>query len=236
MNREAPLLPPRAWIPCSATAANIVCGFGAMLAATEGYLDAAIYLLYAAVWLDMADGRLARHFRATSRLGMELDSLSDAISFGVAPAFLVYRAVLHELGGFGVAVAVMYVLAGVFRLGRYNVISDSHHKTGRTVGLPIPAAAGYLMAIALLRDQIHVLGAVAIVLVMALFMISSVRLPEFRGGSVVTVLLFIGLLNYTVLVVRPSWAAAIWWNVWNVVIYFAARREDRTVPSEPKTV
>ncbi len=232
MTADGPLLPPRAWIPCTATAANIACGFAAMLTATEGHIDLAVYFLYAAVWLDMADGRLARHFQATSRLGMELDSLSDAISFGIAPAFLAYRAILRELGGVGMLVVLAYVFAAVFRLGRYNVVSDSHRKTGRTLGLPVPAAAGYLMALALLRDQMPLWGAVATVLAMAAFMVSTLRLPEFRGGSTVTLLLFIGLINYTWLVVQPSWTAAIWWNVWNAVIFVAARREDRSLVTQ----
>ena len=221
------LLPPRAWIPCSATAANITMGFGAILAAADGRFEIAVYLLYLAVWLDMADGRLARQFNATSRLGMELDSLSDALSFGLAPAFLVFRSSLQELGGVGVAVAVTYLLAGVFRLGRYNVLANEHAKTGRTRGLPIPGAAGYLMAVALMRDHMSPAMAAGVVLLMAFAMVSNVQLPEFRGGSTVTTMLLGGLLCYTAVVVWPSWSTIALWNAWNAVIYLAARREDR---------
>ncbi|MBZ0114494.1 MAG: CDP-diacylglycerol--serine O-phosphatidyltransferase [Thermoanaerobaculia bacterium] len=209
------------------TAANIMAGFAAILSATEGRLEIAVYLLYLAVWLDMADGRLARHFKATSRLGMELDSLSDALSFGAAPAFLAYRASLHELGAVGMLVAIAYLLAAVFRLGRYNVLSDYEAKSGRTMGLPVPAAAGYLMAIALMRDQIPPVASAVVVLLMAVSMVSTVRLPEFKGGSIVTALLSIGLLTYTALVIWPSWTTVAVWNVWNLVIFLAARREDR---------
>jgi CDP-diacylglycerol--serine O-phosphatidyltransferase len=209
------------------TAANIVAGFAAILSATEGRLEVAVYLLYLAVWLDMADGRLARHFKATSRLGLELDSLSDALSFGAAPAFLAYRASLHELGAVGMLVAIAYLLAAVFRLGRYNVLADYETKSGRTMGLPVPAAAGYLMAIALLREQIPPIASAIVVLLMAVSMASTVRLPEFKGGSMVTAMLFIGLLTYTALVVWPSWTTVAVWNIWNVVIFLAARREDR---------
>ena len=108
-----PLLPPRAWIPSAVTAANICCGFFAMLLASNNRFDAAVYVLLLAIFLDMFDGRLARMLKATSDFGKELDSFSDAVSFGLAPSFLVYQALLQKLGIGGVMASLVFLLAGV---------------------------------------------------------------------------------------------------------------------------
>ncbi|HNU84176.1 MAG TPA: CDP-alcohol phosphatidyltransferase family protein, partial [Thermoanaerobaculia bacterium] len=100
-------------IPNLITGTNIAIGFCSMLAAAQGRFDTAVHLLLIALFCDLFDGLLARLLKATSRFGQQLDSLSDAISFGAAPALLVYLAILHELGTAGVVVAVAFLLAGV---------------------------------------------------------------------------------------------------------------------------
>lgn len=222
-----PLLPRRALIPAAATAANISAGFLAMLAAAEGRPRAAVYLLLLAILLDMTDGRLARRLSATSDFGQQLDSLSDALSFGIAPAFLIYTVTLSDLGPIGALVAIAYVLAGVFRLARFNLLSNAHEKARRTLGVPVPIAAGYLMAAALMRDALAPWAAAAVVLAMAAGMVSRWRLPDLKGKGLVSAMLLVGLLNYFAVVVRPGWPTVIWWNVWNLAILIAAALEDR---------
>jgi CDP-diacylglycerol--serine O-phosphatidyltransferase len=215
------------FIPNSVTAANIVVGFVSMLAAADGRFNLAVYLLVCAVLLDMSDGLLARKLHVTSKFGQEMDSLSDSLSFCAAPAFLVHQAILQPLRGFGVAVAVLYVLAGVYRLARFNLISDEHEKARWTTGVPTPAAAGYVMALVLMRDQVPLAGAVTVVLVAAMLMVSRWHLPEFKGGGLVTRCLLVGVLTYFSVVFWPSWTTIGIWNAWNVVILLAARAEAR---------
>jgi CDP-diacylglycerol--serine O-phosphatidyltransferase len=156
-----------------------------------------------------------------------MDSLSDSMSFCAAPAFLVHQAMLQPLRGFGVAVAVAYVLAGVFRLARFNLISDEHEKSRWTTGVPTPIGAGYIMVLVLMRDQIPVAGAVTLVLVLAMLMMSNWHLPELKGSGLVSRLLLIGMLTFFVVIFWPSWYTIGVWNAWNVVILLAARAEAR---------
>ncbi len=232
MQDSTELIPPRSWIPNAVTAANILAGFAAMLLAAAGRFEHAVYVLLAALCLDTLDGRVARWLKATSDLGQQLDSFSDALSFGVAPAFLVYQATLKDLGGFGVGAAMLYLLAGVYRLARFNLLSDAHSKARRTVGVPVPIAAGYLMAVTLMRDELRSADAMVVVLVMAALMISRWRLPDLKGFSLVSVMLCIGIPNYFAVVFWPNWYTVLWWNAWNVLILIAARREDRRLTLE----
>jgi CDP-diacylglycerol--serine O-phosphatidyltransferase len=222
-----PFMTPRSFVPNAATAANILAGFLAMLMASAGRYDQAVYLLVAAIILDTLDGRLARLLKATSDFGQQLDSFSDILSFGMAPAFLVYQAVLHRLGWLGVAGSAVYLLAGVYRLARFNLTSDAHSKAPRTLGVPIPIGAGYLMAVALMRDELTPRWALVVVLAMAALMVSRWRLPDLKGVGLVSAMLLVGILNYLAVVFWPSWQTVAWWNVWNVAILLAARREDR---------
>lgn len=224
--RRSPL-PWRLVVPNLVTGANIAIGFCAVLAASHGDYDLAVRLLVAAIFCDMFDGQLARRLRATSRFGQELDSLSDVLSFGAAPAFLVYAALLRELGPWGVAVAVLYLMAGALRLARFNVTSDVHTKERKTLGVPIPVAAGYAMAVTLMRDRLEPAAGAAVIVAMALLMVSRVRLPQMKGNGIVAWMLLVGICNYLAVVVRPGWATVIWWNLWNLVILTTAWAVER---------
>jgi len=224
--RRSPI-PWRLVVPNLVTGANIAIGFCAMLAAAHGDYDLSVYLLVAAIFCDMFDGQLARRLRATSRFGQELDSLSDALSFGAAPAFLVYMALLRDLGPWGVAVSVLYLMAGTLRLARFNVLSDAHTKERKTLGVPIPIGAGYAMAVALMRDRLDPVAGAAVMVAMALLMVSRVRLPQMKGNGIVTWMLLVGICNYLAVVARPGWTTVIWWNLWNVVILATAWATER---------
>jgi CDP-diacylglycerol--serine O-phosphatidyltransferase len=227
------MFPPRSWLPCLLTASNIAAGFTAMILAAAGRFDMAVYLLCLAIVLDMLDGRVARLLRATSEVGRQLDSFCDAVSFGAAPALLIYLAILHELGPLGVAPALVYLFAGLYRLSRFNLVSDVHTKARRTMGVPIPIGASYLMAAVLLRGEIPTVAAAVVVLAMAAGMVSRRRLPELKGMGPVTAMLLVGVVNYLVFVAWPNWYTAGWWTLWNVCIVLAARVEDRRLALEP---
>lgn len=223
----------RVLAPSAVTSANIAAGFMAMVAAADGRFDLGVYLLVVAILCDVLDGTIARLLGATSEFGQEMDSFSDAVSFGVAPAFLVYLAVLRPLGFWGLMVSLVYLLAGVTRLTRFVLTSDAHDKELRTTGAPIPAAASYLMAAVLMRDNMSAQAVSAVVLVMSVLMVSRVRLPSLKGRNVVTAMMLVGIVNYLVMVFNPSWFTIGWWNVWNACILVVAKvKHDRLEPSE----
>jgi CDP-diacylglycerol--serine O-phosphatidyltransferase len=227
------MFPPRSWLPCLLTASNIAVGFTSMILAAAGRFEAAVYLFVLAFILDMLDGRVARLLRATSEIGRQLDSFSDAVSFGAAPALLVYLAVLHEMGPAGLVPALLYLFAGLFRLSRFNLLSDVHTKARRTMGVPIPIGASYLMAAVLMRDRLPAAAAAVVVLAVAAGMISRGRLPDMKGLGPVTAMLLVGMVNYLVFVAWPNWYTVGWWTVWNLLIVLVARVEDRRLALAP---
>ena len=223
----------RVWIPATATAANICCGFASMFLAAEGRFKLAVYVLVVAILLDILDGSLARLLNATSEFGQQFDSFSDALSFGAAPAFLIQRAMLEPLGMIGYAAASIYLLAVVLRLARFNLASDPHSKSRRTTGMPCPIGAGYLMAAVLMRGRFEPIWAVALLMLLAVLLVSKIKLPDLKGKSFVSAMLLVGLCNYLAVIFFPGWRTILWWNIWNVLILLAAWIEDRKLAREP---
>jgi CDP-diacylglycerol--serine O-phosphatidyltransferase len=229
------VIAPRYLVPNAVTLANIGCGFAAMVSAAAGEAATSIRLLVVAILLDLTDGQLARALRATSKFGQELDSFCDALSFGAAPAFLVYQVCLAPLAGWGLAVALVYLLAAVLRLARFNLTTDAHVKEARTCGMPTPIGAGYLMALALMWEPTRALVgergaqgiAVALVLVVAAAMLSRLALPQLKGRGPVQAMLLVGIVNYVVMVAWPTWYAVGWWAFWTGCILLANWRVER---------
>jgi len=132
----------RSFIPNMFTLMNLFGGFIAITRIAEGeFLQASGFIVLAAVF-DMLDGAVARLTNATGDFGAELDSLCDAVSFGVAPAFMLYKAYFYSIGEYGVALAAIPAMAGVLRLARFNVQSVGAASDKRYFrGMPIPAGA-----------------------------------------------------------------------------------------------
>jgi CDP-diacylglycerol--serine O-phosphatidyltransferase len=127
-------------IPSLFTAGNLMCGFFSVIATFNGeFINAALFIILANI-LDGIDGYAARLTKTTSRFGVEFDSLADVVSFGVAPAVLVYIWALVPWHNWGWLAACTYVTCGALRLSRFNVQAQSGSKS-HFVGLPIPAAA-----------------------------------------------------------------------------------------------
>ncbi len=126
-------------LPSMFTVANMFCGWACIVYAMRGEYATAAPLVAFAMILDTLDGRVARMTGATSDFGVEFDSLADVISFGVAPAVLVFTWGLEPLGRVGWAVAFLYVTATAMRLARFNIQSGGDKRY--FVGLPSPAAA-----------------------------------------------------------------------------------------------
>lgn len=127
-------------VPSIFTLANLFFGIWAIVLATQGaFYRASWYVVIAGV-LDMLDGRVARMSHTGSRFGAELDSLVDVVSFGVAPAVLVYFLVFEPLGGFAWVFSYAFVVCAALRLARYNAQDDAHAPSAGFSGLPSPAA------------------------------------------------------------------------------------------------
>lgn len=190
-------------LPSIFTIANMAFGFFAILLASDGKFVQAAWFIVVSYVMDMLDGRVARLVHGESSFGVEIDSLSDWISFGIAPAYLVYKLVLKDYGMWGYPVAFLYVLCGALRLARYNLKS---HFGGSDKdyfqGLPIPGAAGvmisFVLAYSLLEGEggarsIPVISSLMpfayagipfIVSALALLMVSNAPYAAFKGDMV----------------------------------------------------
>lgn len=156
------------------TLANLSLGGFAIIVGMNGNLNLSLLLIFIAALADRFDGMVARKFNIESELGKQLDSMSDIISFGVAPALLIYQGILSEFGAPGAFFTVFYIGCGAFRLARFN-ISESN---GYFTGLPI-TAAGVLatlsfLAISFIPPQTFLF----IMMILSFLMVSPFRLKK----------------------------------------------------------
>jgi CDP-diacylglycerol---serine O-phosphatidyltransferase len=171
-------------LPSLLTTGNLFCGFFAMLLTVQGRYTEASLAIFVAMIMDALDGRVARLMKATSQFGVEYDSLADVVSFGVAPAFLLYAFALSELGRPAWFAAFLFVICGALRLARFNVVTGITDKRF-FVGLPIPAAAAVVCgAVIFLHGEEltrWMRGAVAVMTyLVALLMVSTFRYWSFK--------------------------------------------------------
>lgn len=210
-------------IPSAFTAANIGMGFYAVMSSLRafqyvgtgaeedllraaGYFDSAAKAIGWAVLFDMLDGRIARMTKTTTEIGIQLDSIADVVTFGLAPAVLVYTwgygaslpegSELHRLAWF---LSFMYLMCGAFRLARFNVqasrprvLAEGAIKTDKKsfVGLPIPVAGGLIAAIVHfhpvplitygLQSEIYAVLLMVLVGFLSVLMVSTLRFPSFK--------------------------------------------------------
>ena len=177
-------------LPSAFTLGNLFFGFWAIVSAFNGNFRWAGWFIVFAGILDMLDGRVARLSGTGTKFGAELDSLVDVISFGVAPALLIYFLDFSNAGRFAWILCYIYVTAVALRLARYNVLSAGKPSTGWFTGMPSPSAGmtlavyypfsqteWYRASIAYLDLQHQ--GLVVLMLLLALLMVSNVKYPKF---------------------------------------------------------
>jgi CDP-diacylglycerol--serine O-phosphatidyltransferase len=166
-------------IPNLFTLGNLFLGILAILWTFQGRASEAVLLVFLAMLLDGLDGRVARALNAQSEFGKELDSLSDVVSFGVAPAFIMYYSAFAwvEPAALTWTVTAMFPICGALRLARYNVRDGI---PGYFVGLPIPAAGGVLAALAIFAEDLHVSLLMLSMVALSLMMISTTKYPNFK--------------------------------------------------------
>lgn len=221
-------------LPNLMTAGNLFCGFAASLQILTGVLmqekgndpihqfHLAIWLILAACIFDLLDGRLARLGGHESEFGREFDSLADVISFGVAPALLLYKIVLQSFEQ-GWVVAFLYLLCGALRLARFNCMAANGGGADKDFrGFPIPAAAGVISSVTLFvlwyENGDRELGnwnylLLALMIFLSFMMFSKFKYPSFKAlnwrtkGSIPRFIFIFLLLIFTAL--KYMWMPAV---------------------------
>lgn len=224
-------------LPNLITLASIFCGFNAIRIvaqdnpSVDAFYRAAILLIFA-MFFDLLDGRVARMTRTQSAFGLQIDSLADIVSFGVAPSILVYKWMLYRFPTAGLLTAFLFTACGAIRLARFNVLSTSaggaQAKPGKyIVGLPIPPAAGILISLLVanhavggaLSDERYTLLLFAVTIVLSLLMVSNVKFRSFKDlklnfGTVFLVLAAIGSSAFVWRATKPQFVL-----VWLISFY-----------------
>jgi CDP-diacylglycerol--serine O-phosphatidyltransferase len=173
-------------LPSLFTMGNMFCGYACVVYAMRGEYETAAPFIGFAVVLDMLDGRIARLTGTESDFGLEFDSLADVISFGIAPAILSFRWGLEPLGRLGWAAGFLFLTAAAMRLARFNIQSAVGGDKRYFVGMPSPAAAAIPAATVYaypngLYDYRAALAALAMVVVPACLMVSTIRFRSFKS-------------------------------------------------------
>ncbi|CAN5837519.1 hypothetical protein BH23ACT11_BH23ACT11_20720 [soil metagenome] len=162
-------------LPSVITCGNLAAGFLAILLASQGKFVSAAALVLVAAGLDVLDGAVARASATDSAFGVNLDSLADLVSFGIAPAIAIYISALSVLPVSGVAVCLLYVVCGALRLARFPTVRNPDY----FVGLPIPPAGVMLAGLAVLGLTWPLM--LAAVLSISMLMVSEITFPKLSG-------------------------------------------------------
>jgi CDP-diacylglycerol--serine O-phosphatidyltransferase len=178
-------------LPCLLTCTSLFSGFYSMVASINGnFFAAAVAILIAAIF-DGLDGRVARMTGSTSRFGMELDSLCDMVSFGVAPALLAYLWALTPYGRYGWLAAFLYVATTALRLARFNSMAEETDKKHHDfIGLPCPAAAAAIATMVMFSRFLGATGTVKhvsillLVYLLSYLMVSTHRYLSFKKTKI----------------------------------------------------
>ena len=204
-------------LPSLFTTGNLFLGFWAMVRTLHGQYAEAAPLIFWAIVLDLLDGRIARMTNTESEFGGELDSLADAVSFGVAPALLAYAWGFSTLPRVGWLVAFLFVVCGVLRLARYNV--QKHAVDGRYfVGLPIPAGAAAIAALvnfapSPVEQRATAIALLSLTIVLAFLMVSTFRYWSFKTLDLRSRQSYINVLGIAlvpiVIALHPEWVLLI---------------------------
>lgn len=199
-------------VPNFVTTANMFCGFYSIIASVKHDFLVASWAIMAAGIFDMLDGRIARLAKATSQFGVEYDSLSDLISFGVAPSVLIYLWALEPYDRLGLLAAFLFMTCGALRLARFNVNSSELPKK-YFQGLPIPMAAGMIATFVIFSQTVELMTSrqgivLFLTLSMASLMVSTIRFPSFKDlnwrSRVTFGYLMVGVLSMILIAAKPE--------------------------------
>jgi len=162
-------------IPNLFTLANLTFGFLSLVLTMNQIYNWAAGMILLSVLMDSLDGRVARRLAVSSEFGKELDSLSDLVSFGVAPAVLTYQAILSDfIGGWGLLIALLFALCGAIRLARFNLLNITDY----FVGVPITFAGGLVAFLNLFSQSIAAGIFAVLMVVLSGLMVSTLHVPK----------------------------------------------------------
>jgi CDP-diacylglycerol--serine O-phosphatidyltransferase len=174
-------------LPNAFTTAALFCGFYAIVMAINLKFDQASIAIFAAMVFDGLDGRIARLTNTQSAFGVQYDSLSDMVSFGVAPALVTFNWALLQLGKIGWSVAFLYATCAALRLARFNTQVETADKNYFT-GLASPAAAAILASIVwvgadntIVMNKLIAMGVCAVVAIAGILMVTNIKYYSFKG-------------------------------------------------------
>ena len=200
---------PRAILPNTLTIIGVCIGLSSIKFALDQNYGLSIIALLIAGILDTLDGRIARLIKGTSKVGKELDSLTDVVSFGVAPAFIMYFWTLNELGKLGWLIVLVYVVCCALRLARFNIMTYDDEllwKQNFFEGVPSPGGAGLVMLPLVLYkleiynfDQYRLLIVSTIFIITSILMISKIPTYSFKRIAIprsTTIFLLFGIGLY----------------------------------------
>lgn len=198
----------KSYIPNTITSFSLLSGFLALIFTSDGNFQLAAVMIFAASIFDLVDGIAARLLKTTSQFGVELDSLADIVSFGAAPAFLIYSFHFYQLEVIGIIISAMPLIFGALRLARFNSQIEEIETKGDFKGLPIPLSA---ITIAMFVYYVHNNGeffkplyyvSVPLIILLSLAMVSNIKYSAFpklnkttlRGKPIYLLLAIVGLV------------------------------------------
>jgi len=178
-------------IPNLFTSLNMFCGFFSIINTANGNYNYAASLILVAALFDALDGLVARLTNSSSELGVELDSLSDIVSFGAAPAFLMYKTYFYQFDAIGIVLSSLPLIVGGFRLARFNVQLVGYEKSF-FIGLPIPSSALTISTFVLAFynegfSEQHSAIIIPMILILSFLMVSNIRyetIPKFTINGI----------------------------------------------------
>jgi CDP-diacylglycerol--serine O-phosphatidyltransferase len=236
-------------LPNTLTLCGMFCGFYAIMSAINGNFISAAWAIVLANIFDGLDGWIARLTNTTTRFGVELDSLSDLVAFGVAPAVMMYKWSLVPFGRFGWAAAFLFVACGALRLARFNVQTGAPGSKAFK-GMPIPGAATILASVVIFFYWYEVVPERNIffplfTIALSLLMVSTLRFHglkeiDFKEKKPFWVLIVFVLFLF-VLLVHPSSAIFVFamvylvWGIIENIALAAKRRREKKLETKEKS-
>lgn len=223
----------KAIIPNSFTALNAFCGFLSIVFASQAEYDLAAYSIFSAAFFDAVDGIIARLVGTSSRFGVELDSLSDIVSFGAAPSLLIYFLYFSEFGWIGIIISSLVLLFGAFRLARFNVQLEDLSTKSDFKGLPIPIAALTLTSFVFAFHQNNTVPepysyfVIPLVVLVSLLMVSQIKydtLPQIYKQSPVERIVTLLILLAGLFIVYITDGKALFYIFLSIVLFGIFRK------------
>jgi len=248
-------VPPIAIWPSLLTGMGLFSGFYSIILSVRetmgvgiGFAPAGLAIIVAA-FLDGLDGRLARLMKAESKFGFQFDSIADMVSFGVAPACLIYMSALHNLGRLGLLGAFLYVACAAVRLARFNVLSEESPSSRKYFkGMSSPVAAGGIALTAMLEnpfeDEVFHYVVLGLAIFLSLLMVSNIRFRSFKQSDsakrrpmftfMIVILLIVLVFSLHELALAGFFLVYLFWGLGEELWLFRRRRRsDPSVPLVP---